>query len=310
MTDSTPHVSICLPVYNGDNYVRQAIESILAQTFEDFELIISDNASTDATGDICRAASERDNRVRYFRADENRGLAWNFNRAFSFARGKYSMWIGHDDLMAPEYVARCVKAMEQDADLVLCYAAMDYIDCNGNLIKIVDQSNPAVLDRPSWRFFSVLFQPNCDPIFGLMRTEMLKQTKLHGGFADSDHVLLAEMALRGRFHLLRERLFSKRYHARRTTNLYADLRERTLVFDPVNGGRVFFPLALEAKEFLSAINRAALPVNERLRCYQHLLHWLWVIRRRIGNDIGCGLKSIGRRCLRHETPARPQSLSG
>src|SRR4051794_17704887 len=95
MTPSYPEVSICLPVYNGENYVGEAIRSILGQSFENLELIISDNASTDETARICQAFAAQDSRVRYVRSPVNRGLAWNHNRAFALARGRYAMWIGH-----------------------------------------------------------------------------------------------------------------------------------------------------------------------------------------------------------------------
>ena len=134
MSDYRPSVSICLPVYNGENYVREAITSILEQTFEDFELIISDNASTDGTGEICRDAATRDPRVRYYRAEVNRGLAWNHNRAFDLARGRYVAWIGHDDLMGRQYIGRCVEALEKDAGAVLAFAGYLYIDDKGSVI--------------------------------------------------------------------------------------------------------------------------------------------------------------------------------
>src|SRR6516225_9483787 len=106
MTTRSPQVTVCLPVYNGQNYVGDAIRSVLGQTFEDFELVISDNASTDGTAEICRRAAARDPRVRYFRADTNRGLAWNHNHAFALAGGRYVMWMGHDDVLAAEYLSR------------------------------------------------------------------------------------------------------------------------------------------------------------------------------------------------------------
>src|SRR5215468_4385449 len=107
MTARAPAVSICLPVYNGENFIGEAIESIVAQTFEDIELVISDNASTDGTAEICRLAAARDRRIHYFRAEINRGLAWNHNRAFELATGTYSCWIGHDDVMHPNYINLC-----------------------------------------------------------------------------------------------------------------------------------------------------------------------------------------------------------
>ena len=96
-----PKISIGMPVYNGENYLAQALRAILSQTFTDFELIISDNASTDATQRICETFAAEDSRVRYFRNSRNIGIEPNFNAAFEPARGKYFMWTAHDDLLEP-----------------------------------------------------------------------------------------------------------------------------------------------------------------------------------------------------------------
>src|SRR4029078_12166839 len=126
------------------------------QSFEDFELIISDNASTDGTAEICHEFIGRDNRVRSFRSDVNCGLALNHNRAFKLAIGRFSMWMGHDDLLEKEYLARCLETMEQDAGLVLCFTNTKHIDENGNLQRQVCLGNPAASGPPSRRFSNVL----------------------------------------------------------------------------------------------------------------------------------------------------------
>jgi glycosyltransferase involved in cell wall biosynthesis len=281
-----PTVSICLPVYNGQPFVREAINSILEQTFHDFELIISDNASTDATAHICSDAAARDSRIHYYRAEVNRGLAWNHNRTFALARGRYVAWIGHDDLLGPEYISRCVQALEEDSGPVLCYPAIHYIDeCNrvidGTYLKdpSAGHRNPGNCASPSSRFHNILCDNLCHAVFGVMKKEVLQQTGLHGGFAASDRVLLAEMALRGRFNLIPEYLFSRRVHAERTTRKYSGLRERTIIFDPAKAGKAFSPSILEASAHFSALCRAKLPLKERLRCYKLLLRWLWTSRR-------------------------------
>jgi len=275
MSDYRPSVSVCLPVYNGENYVHETIISILEQTFEDFELIISDNASTDRTEEICRDASGRDRRVRYFRANVNRGLVWNFNRLFELAGAPYLVWIGHDDMMGQEYLARCVGALNQDSGAVLAYTNANYIDDKGSVIKQLDFENPGSSVKPCVRFSNILYDRKCDPICGLMRTEVLKQTRLHQGFADCDRVLLAEMGLRGRFSLVPEHIFSRRMHAEQSTTKYKDLRKRTVFYDPAKAGQLFFPVLLEHMALFSAIRRAKLPLGERLRCHKSLLRWLW-----------------------------------
>ena len=129
--------------------------------------------------------------------------------------------MGHDDLMAKEYVGRCVEAMEPDPEIVVCVANVVHIDEQGALLhrkkELIDISS----SMPSERFRAIISKTHwCDAIFGLMRTDTLRQTRLHGAFADSDRVLLAEMALRGRFQQIRDCLFSRREHVLQTTKRY------------------------------------------------------------------------------------------
>src|ERR1043165_9639676 len=113
-------VSIGLPVYNGANYLAESIDSILQQTYSDFELIISDNASTDATEELCRSYAARDGRVRYFRQKQNLGCALNSNFVFRQSTGEYFKWISHDDLHAPRFVERCVEVPDRDPSVSIC----------------------------------------------------------------------------------------------------------------------------------------------------------------------------------------------
>src|SRR5215204_5257287 len=110
----SPRVTIGLAVYNGEKYLHQAIDSVLAQTFTDFELIVSDNASTDATAAIVLQYAAKDARVRYTRNRENVGSARNFNRLVDLATGEYFKWMAVDDLIAPEFLATCVAALDAE----------------------------------------------------------------------------------------------------------------------------------------------------------------------------------------------------
>jgi len=298
MTARTPCVSVCLPVYNGAVYIADAISSICEQTYEDLEVIVSDNASTDGTQALCREAMMHDPRIRYFRSDTNRGLAWNFNRAFDLATGRYLVWVSHDDLMEPDYIRRCVEAMQQDANTLLCFANANYIDGEGNLIQRMDLTNPGAAETPSARFQHILFNDRCDPICGLMKTEFLQQTRLHAGYADSDRVLLAEMGFRGQFHKLPEYLFSRRIHPLRTT-AHSDHWERTVIFDPSKAGKAICPWWLEFFGFVTAIRRAPLCRPERLRAYKCLYWWSLVHRSFLYQDLRRGLKCTLERTIRH-----------
>src|SRR5262249_60446249 len=108
--------SVGLPVFNGESYLESAITSVLGQTFEDFELIICDNASTDRTAEICNDYAARDSRIRYFRNPRNLGAAPNYNLAFSQARGRYFKWLAHDDRMRPSFLAKTVRVLDDRTD--------------------------------------------------------------------------------------------------------------------------------------------------------------------------------------------------
>ncbi|HEX8755999.1 MAG TPA: glycosyltransferase family 2 protein, partial [Steroidobacteraceae bacterium] len=129
-----PRVSVGVPVFNGEAFLEDAIRSTLSQTLDDLELILSDNASTDRTADICRDYAAREPRVRYFRNPRNLGAAANYNLAFSHARGRYFKWLGHDDRMLPSYLAKTCRTLEERSDAVLCNTVVSYIDSAGRQI--------------------------------------------------------------------------------------------------------------------------------------------------------------------------------
>lgn len=303
-----PVVSICLPVYNGERHVGDAIRSILTQTFEDIELIISDNASTDGTLEICHAAAAKDSRVRYSRAEVNRGLAWNYNQSFALATGRYLLWVAHDDMIAPDHIKRCVEVLQQDSAAVLCFTNAEYIGLNGDLVRRLELANPGASETRSERFRQILWDLRCDPICGLMKVEFLKRTRLYGAYADSDRVLLAELALQGRFRHLPDYLFSRRIHALQTTTKYVDRWDRTLIFDPGKAGRAICPWWTEAIALLTAIGRARPHWEERTTCYKYLYWWCLAHRGFLALDVTRGMKSITRRVLRRPVGTNQPSV--
>ena len=153
---STPLLSVGLFVYNGDRFLEEALDSILNQTFTDFELIISDNASTDRTGKIAEAYAERDRRIRYYRAERNMGAGWNVRRVYELARGKYFKQAAADDLLEPDFLRRCVQILETDPGCVLAHARTKEIDENGAFISNYVTPHKADYDDPVKRFGEVL----------------------------------------------------------------------------------------------------------------------------------------------------------
>ncbi len=225
-------IFIGIPVFNGENFLSAAIESILGQTYGDFSLVISDNASTDGTEDLCRSFS-RDKRLQYIRQPHNLGAAGNHNYLFRRSEAPYFKWAAHDDVMAPTFLETCVKVLERESDVVLASPATSLIDEEGLALPysverggivdragicwpMVPEDNPKLMaPDPAVRFEAVMSRiVMCVEIFGLMRRSALERTSLQGPFGGADKVLLAQMSLLGRFWLGEEVLFYRRCHAR------------------------------------------------------------------------------------------------
>ncbi len=225
-------VAIGIPVYNGSNYLAAAIDSLLAQSYGDFDLLISDNASTDDTEEICRAFAQKDRRIRYIRQPKNVGAAANHNLLVQMTDSPYFKWAAHDDLLAPGFLAACVDVLDRDPTVVLASPASMLIDEVGKPLPysaerggMIDRSGvcwPVMPEKndglmasdPARRFEAVMLNMvMCVEIFGLMRRSALLRTALQGPFSGADKVVLAEMSLVGRFWLGQETLFFRRCHA-------------------------------------------------------------------------------------------------
>jgi glycosyltransferase involved in cell wall biosynthesis len=277
-------LTIGLPVYNGENYLQAALDSILGQTYTDFELIISDNGSTDSTPDICRAAAN-DPRVRYVRHDENRGAGWNYEHVRALAADtELYKWAAHDDVMAPTFLERCVAALDADPAASLAFTGVAAIDSAGTVTKLKRNQVEALGTDPGSRFKQVLASnANPEAVFGVMRTSALAHTRGQGDYISSDRVLLAELALVGHFVEVPEVLFFNRDHPTRSVRITGgDLRKLTAWFAPEKPEQ-FLPAWRLWREYLNAARRAPLSRDEKLRCYAQLP---WFLVRHSGKLAG------------------------
>ena len=161
-------VSIGVPVFNGEKMLPAALKSLLGQTYEEIEVIICDNASTDRTREICRDFAAADRRVAFHESEDNRGAAWNFNRTFHLSSGEFFKWAAHDDLCAPRLVEECVKVLTEDPELiVLCHCQSDEIDPSGAFLRKLHCLTGIGGSRPSQRFEAVVLERHASiPIFG------------------------------------------------------------------------------------------------------------------------------------------------
>lgn len=195
-----PTVSIGMPIYNASATVRRALDSLLGQDFTDFELIISDNASTDDTYAICQAYAARDSRIRLHRNVHNIGAQGNFTRVYELATGEYFMWAAHDDWWDPGFIGACLSGLRAAPTAALCFAESWYHYDNTGAAR--PEPYPVdVSSAEAWqRCYNLLMTPAVNtPIYGLYRRE----TVLHGlpfhAVEASDTVFLLHMAHQGTF---------------------------------------------------------------------------------------------------------------
>jgi glycosyltransferase involved in cell wall biosynthesis len=314
-----PYVTVGLPVYNGERLLGRAVESLLAQTFENFELVISDNGSTDRTESICRAFAGRDPRVRYHRNAENVGAARNFNRVFELGRAPYFRWAAHDDMCRPDFLARCVEVLDREPDVSLVYTRAVDVDEQDRPIKEYAPSSLATQARAADRVRDLLRNPSpCFEAFALMRREQLSQTDLIGAYTASDRTLLLEMAMRGRFHQVPEVLFLHGQHAERSVARFRCARAMNAWFDPSRAGKFTFPTWRLMNEYRRAIRRAPVDRPTRSQCERHLARWASANARPLAREVAAGVRHLSLRTvggavhavdrLRHSAPIGHSAL--
>lgn len=237
MAGREPIVTIGVPVYNGEAMLGNMLDSLEAQTFRHFKVVICDNASTDRTAEIAEAFCARDPRFTYHRNPENIGANPNFNRVWDIDHSTpYYKWAAHDDMYAPSYLERCVKVLEREPDVVVAHSLTVLVDDTREgsaasrmlLAETVLDSFTDEAGRPAWTIGPAHPAESNDPvqrlddllnrmgghfeIFGVMRTSALESTQLHANYYGSDRSLLAQLVLLGPFRHVPERLYVNRFH--------------------------------------------------------------------------------------------------
>ena len=310
-SQASSRVSIGLPVYNGEAYLAKTLDSLLAQTFTDTQIIVGDNASTDATKQICLEYAEKDSRVVYLPSDKNLGAAWNYNRVFREATGEYFRWAAADDLWAREYDAACVEVLDNNPSAVLCYAKVTNIDSDDNEIEKFNEALCLDDEKASQRFrrFQDRFrkETSCSPVFGLIRTKALAKTPLIGHYVDSDRNLLMELLLVGKFHEIPEYYLFRRIHEKSSYLANATTTDRAKWFDPKLTSDRQFKRWKWLMEHLRSIRRVHLDPIEKLRCYSLMVRWSWWHRRKLFREARNASKLKIRRAIGLSRDVQPQS---
>lgn len=275
---TVPRLSIGLPVYNGEKYLAESLDALLGQSYEDFELIISDNASTDGTEQICHRYLAKDPRIRYIRQPKNIGAAPNHNFVFEQSRGELFKWASHDDLYGRDLLLRCVEALDERPHVVLSHAWLAIIDDTGTVTNRYDYQLATDSPDPVQRFRSLLFTSGGDDLYGVIRADVLRRVAPHDSYHHADRTFIAEIALHGPFYQVPELLYFRRDHPARAERANPTMSSRCANLDPRRADRLRNPTVRLLGEYvlgyLGVIRRAPLSLAQRGKCYLYFTQWL------------------------------------
>lgn len=281
MSKAKPRLTIGVPVYNGEDYIAEAIESHLQQDFGDFELIVSDNCSDDSTPEIVQKFVAADSRVVYSRNAENLGGPANFNRLFRLGDAELFTWAAADDRIEPGYLSAVIDMMDDDPTVVIGHSESLLIDPDSVPMLQMDQGwlggdgyleaiklAPPLGDerfgsaRPHERIDAVINNNHRNfYIFGIMRRETMLQTRLHRLFYGGDRTLLVEMAMRGTFRKVPDPLFASRSHAKNSGRNGLNFEELKQ-----HGAQDLSFAGQVLKGYVNAVRRANVSRADELRC--------------------------------------------
>lgn len=265
-------ITVGLPVYNSERYLKQSLDSLLAQTYPYFVLVISDNASTDGTAQICLQYAAADSRIQYFRNEANIGNPRNFNRVAKLAKTRYLKWSTADDYWDPRFLESALEAMERDPTIVLCYPQAVIVDADGQNPQNYDDVLHLVQEDPTDRFVALLNGIGlAHQHLGLIRMSDLNRTHLLGAYVASDVNLLAELTLYGKFFELPQRLFFRRFHKDSGSWKRGDAEHEARRYHANGARNITFNKWHRHIGFFSAVQSSPLPPNSKLRLYRYLL---------------------------------------
>lgn len=294
MSKRKPTVSIGLPVYNGEKYLGKTINQLLSQDYEDMELIICNNASTDATDEICREFAERDCRIRYYVNQANIGASPNWNKVFELSRGDFFKWAMHDDECHPSLVRRCMETYRDSPhNTSLVFSQANIIDGEGK-VKFACQENVASNSScPYKRVAQVLSRIRyANALWGLIRSETLRQVRPAGSI-EADLVLLVELSLHGLLVEIPEVLYGLRRYERNATEINKTARALMTWYNPGHAHKMILLPHWDRVfiEYVKCIQNAPLSFRDRILCvstlirvgyWRRFLRWSGPVRYRIG----------------------------
>jgi glycosyltransferase involved in cell wall biosynthesis len=273
-----------MPVYNGATYLRASLDSMLAQTLGDFELIVSDNASTDDSHAIALEYARRDPRIRVIRQAVNIGAPRNYHVVAREARAPYFKWASANDLVHPDFLRACVEVLEARRDCVLCYPRTRLFETDPAVGEDYDDRLDIQLDDPIERFRTVTQQLRMNNAMnGLFRREPLMRAGAMDDFVASDMVLMAELSLAGKFIEIPEIMFFRR-STPETSTQKRDVEEVMRQHHRRTGLRKLFQSWRQCGAVLRAAVRAPLSTRNKARATAFAMKTLLWKRRELWED--------------------------
>ncbi|MEV2270949.1 glycosyltransferase family 2 protein [Nonomuraea africana] len=271
---AAPEIGLGLCVYNGEPYLSESLASILGQRDADFELVIADNCSTDATEEICREAARNDPRVRYLRRERNVGVIATHNQIIGETRGEFFAWVTSDDQYSSDRLALLAAALREQPDAAMAFSGAEEVDGEGKLIEVWRNTAPTDHPDPVRRLHSKLVHyDETLQFYGLMRRSVLERAMPLQPIVACDRVLIAQLALLGPLIAVNEPLLWHRNHAGSVSRANASrtFRRREA---PHENPRWFLPNVEEGRCLLRVIRHTPMSRGERMRAYAAMRPWL------------------------------------
>jgi glycosyltransferase involved in cell wall biosynthesis len=293
--DGAPRVSLGVPLYNAERYLEGCLDALLAQDYQDFEIIVSDNASTDRTWEICQRYAAADPRFRLYQNPRNFGGHVNYARVAQLARGELFKWVAYDDVCLPEFLSTCVAALDSAGpQAVLAYPRTMLIDEAGTVIGPYADRLDLRDHRPWRRVAGVARNINlCHAHFGVFRLSALRRTGMIRPFLSSDYTLVAEVARLGEIHEVDRSLFLRRMHGASSRQAKGSTPASALSWYAQENGKVRAPRQRMLLETLRTLLTGDDPLGTRISSAFAFLGAWWA--RRVRVFIGRWRRRLSRR---------------
>lgn len=292
MDSSFPLLSVGIPVYNGEKYIGECLDSLLNQTFTDFDITICDNCSTDNTELICLDYQKKDNRIKYHRNESNIGITENYNRVFKLSKGKYFKWSSANDICLPTLFEKCIDILNSQPDVALCYTNTNIINGGGRVLKEYDNNLNLMQDNPVERLRKFFINLDMNNVMnGVFRRSVLAKTSLVAPYLASDINMLVEVCLLGKYYEIDEYLFNRRFDKADYEKI-KNTKNLLKFYNSSDNSKIIMKFWRLNFEHTRSVLKSPLKLNEKIKLTYFLLKKLYYDRNILIKELWMAFKSI------------------